>query len=61
MRNQNHKSRNPLKKMGAPSIPDSISKIDLNSLTSAAQRVGKIGQQIGDVAEATEKARKKHK
>ena len=61
MRNQNHKSRNPLKKMSAPSIPDSISKIDLDSLTSAAQRVGKIGQQIGDVAEATEKARKKHK
>jgi hypothetical protein len=47
--------------MSAPSIPDSIGKIDLDSLTLAAQRMGKIGQQIGDVAEATEKARKKHK
>ena len=61
MRSQNHKSRNPLKKMSAPSITDSIGKIDLDSLTSAAQRVGKVGQQIGDVAEAAEKARKKHK
>ena len=61
MRSQNHKSRNPLKKMSAPSITDSIGKIDLDSLTSAAQRVGKIGQQVGDVAEAAEKARKKHK
>ena len=59
MRSQNHKSRNPLKKMSAPSID--LSKIDLDSLTSAAQRVGKIGQQVGDVAEAAEKARKKHK
>ena len=59
LRSQNHKSRNPLKKMSAPSID--LSKIDLDSLTSAAQRVGKIGQQVGDVAEATEKARKKHK
>ena len=59
MRSQNHKSRNPLKKMSAPSID--LSKIDLDSLTSAAQRVGKIGQQVGDVAEAADKARKKHK
>jgi hypothetical protein len=64
MRGRN-KTRNPLKKMSAPSVPkgvsDSIKKIDLDSLTSAAQRVGKIGQQVGDVADAAEKARKKHK
>jgi hypothetical protein len=68
MRGRN-KTRNPLKKMNAPSVPkgvsDSIKKIDLSkidfdSLTSAAQRVGKIGQQVGDVADAAEKARKKH-
>jgi hypothetical protein len=59
LRGQNHKSRNPFKKMSAPSID--LSKIDLDSITSAAQRVGKIGQQVGDVAEAAEKARKKHK
>jgi hypothetical protein len=70
MRSQNHKSRNPLKKMSAPSMPKGVSesikkidlsKVDFDSLTSAAQRVGKIGQQVGDVADAAEKARKKHK
>jgi hypothetical protein len=59
-------SRNPLKKLSSPSMPKSLKKMDLGKLdletiTSAGQRVGKIGQQVGDVAEAAEKARKKSK
>jgi hypothetical protein len=38
-----------------------LSKVDIDALTSAAKRVGKIGQQVGEVAEAAEKTRKKHK
>jgi hypothetical protein len=70
MRSRNNKTRNPLKKMSAPSMPKGmtksikkmdLSKVDVDSLTSAAQRIGKIGQQVGDVAEAAEKTRKKNK
>jgi hypothetical protein len=64
MRERNHKSRNPLKRIGGPSAAKAmsgVSKIDVDSLTTAAKRVGKIGQQVGDVAEAAEKTRKKNK
>ncbi|MGZ5312065.1 MAG: hypothetical protein ACXWZW_10570 [Solirubrobacterales bacterium] len=57
-------SRNPLKKIGSPSIPSipkSVKKLDLDTVASTAKRVGKIGQQVGEVAEAAEKARKKSK
>jgi hypothetical protein len=69
MRGRN-KTRNPLKKMGAPSMPKGmskslnkvdLSKVDIDSLTSAGRRVGKIGQQVGAVAEAADWARKKSK
>jgi signal recognition particle GTPase len=60
MKNRNS-SRNPLKKIGTPSIPKSVKKFDLDTVSSTAKRVGKIGQQVGDVAEAAEKARKKSK
>lgn len=73
MRDRNKKG-NPLKKISAPSMPKGmtngisesikkidLSKIDIDALTSAAQRVGKIGQQVGEVAEAAEETRKKHK
>jgi hypothetical protein len=36
-----------------------LSKVDIDSLTSAAKRVGSIGQLFGDVAELAENARKK--
>ena len=64
------KTRNPLKKMSARSMPKGMSKslnkldpskVDVDSLTSAGRRVGKIGQQVGAVAEATDWARKKSK
>ena len=38
-----------------------LSKVDMDALTSAGRRVGKIGQQVGAVAEATDWARKKSK
>jgi hypothetical protein len=38
-----------------------LSKLDIDSLTSAGRRVGKIGQQVGAVAEAADWARKKSK
>jgi hypothetical protein len=69
MRGRN-KTRNPLKKMSAPSVPKGmsksldkvdLSKVDIDSLTSAGRRVGKIGQQVGAVAEAADWARKKSK
>lgn len=37
-----------------------LSKVDFDALTSAGRRVRAIGQQIGDVADATERTRKKH-
>ena len=38
-----------------------LSKIDLDSMTSAANRMRAIGEQVGDVADAADKTRKKHK
>jgi hypothetical protein len=69
MRDRN-KTRNPLKKMSAPSMPKGmskslnkvdLSKVDFDSLTSAGRRVGKIGQQVGVVADAADWARRKSK
>jgi hypothetical protein len=59
-----HKS--PMKRLRAPSMPKALksvdlSKIDLDSLTSAAHKVRAIGEQVGDVADAAEKTHKKHK
>jgi hypothetical protein len=38
-----------------------VRKLDLDTVSSTAKRVGKIGQQVGEVADAAEKARKKSK
>jgi hypothetical protein len=38
-----------------------LSKIDLDALTSAGRRVRSIGEQVGDVADAADKTRRKHK
>lgn len=61
-----NQQRKPLSKLHVPSLPKSVkkidlSKIDLDAITSAANRVRSIGEQVGDVADATEKTRKKHK
>jgi hypothetical protein len=59
-------SRRPVKRLRAVSLPKSVknidlSKLDLKAITSAARRVQSVGEQVGDVADATEKTRKKHK
>jgi hypothetical protein len=38
-----------------------LSKVDLNAVTTAARKVSSIGEQVGDVADAADKTRKKHK
>jgi hypothetical protein len=36
-------------------------KVDLDAITNAARTVRSIGEQVGDVADAADKTRKKHK
>jgi len=62
-RNQN---RRPIKRLNSVSLPKSLknidlSKVDLGSITEAARQVRAIGEQVGDVADAADKTRKKHK
>jgi hypothetical protein len=61
-----NQSRRPLKGLRSLSLPESLknvnlSKVDLDKVTSAARRVQSIGEQVGDVADAADKTRKKHK
>jgi hypothetical protein len=61
-----NQSRRPLKGLRSVSLPESLKnvdlgKIDLDKVTSAARRVQSIGEQVGDVADAADKTRKKHK
>lgn len=59
-------SRRPLKALRSVTLPKSLKnmdlgKVDLNTVTSAARRMQSIGEQVGDVADAADKTRKKHK
>ncbi len=54
------KSKNPLKRMGNLSMPKSASKLDLDTVKNAAERVSAYGQQASDIASAVEKTRKKN-
>jgi hypothetical protein len=59
-------SRRPVKKLRTRSLPKSIrsidlSKVDLQAITEMGRKVRAIGEQVGDVADAAEKTRKKHK
>lgn len=63
---RNNSSKNPLRGMKAPSLPKSLkgidlSKVDFDRLTDAAYRIRSIGEQVGEVADAAEKTRKKHR
>jgi hypothetical protein len=49
-------NRRPIKRLSSVSLP----KVDLDSLTSAARQVRSIGEQVGDLADAADKTRKKH-
>lgn len=59
-------SRRPLNALRSVSLPKSLknvdlSKVDLDSVMDAARQVHSIGEQVGDVVDAAEKTRKKHK
>jgi len=68
--NRRNSSKNPLRKMSAPSLPKALkeidlskvdlSKVDFDKITDAAHRVRSFGEQVGEVADAAEKTRKKH-
>jgi hypothetical protein len=49
-------NRRPINRLKSVSLP----KVDLDSLTSAARQVRSIGEQVGDLADAADKTRKKH-
>jgi hypothetical protein len=38
-----------------------LGKVDLESIMDAGKRVRALGEQVGDVVDAAEKTRKKHK
>jgi hypothetical protein len=64
--NRRNHSRNPLRRMKAPSLPKSLKgfdlgKVDLDKLTDAAHSFRSFGEQVGEVADAADKTRKKHK
>jgi hypothetical protein len=64
MLNRKNHSRNPLRRMKGPSLPESLKgfdlgKVDLDKLTDAAHRFQSFGEQVGAVADAAEKTRKK--
>jgi hypothetical protein len=59
-------NRRPIKRLTSVQLPKSVKnldlgKLDVDKLTKAARRVQSIGEQVGDVADAAEKTRKKHK
>ncbi|HMA26892.1 MAG TPA: hypothetical protein VKO62_04595 [Solirubrobacterales bacterium] len=61
-----NQNRRPLKRLSSVSLPKSLKnvdlgKVDLDSLTSVARQVQSIGEQVGDVVDAAEQTRKKHK
>lgn len=65
-RRDNRNSKNPLRRLRGAAIPKSVrnadfSKIDLDTVKKAAERVSAYGQQASDIAVAVEKTRKKNK
>jgi hypothetical protein len=61
-----NRSNNPLKRLRGVSMPKpatklDLSKLDLDTVKSAAERVSAYGQQASDIAAAVENTRKKNK
>ena len=59
-------NRRPVERLRFRALPKSfrnidLSKVDLDAVTDAARRIRSLGEQVGDVADAAEKTRKKHK
>ncbi len=58
--------RRPLNGLRSVSLPKSfknvdLGKVDLDAVMDAARQVRSLGEQVGDVVDAAEKTRKKHK
>jgi hypothetical protein len=58
-------NRRPIGKLKTRRLPQSLKnidlgKVDLDAIMDAAKRVRSLGEQVGDVADAAEKTRKKH-
>jgi hypothetical protein len=61
-----NESRRPIKSLRSVSLPKSfknidLGKVDLDAIADAGRKVRSIGEQVGDVVDAAEKTRKKHK
>jgi hypothetical protein len=59
-------ARRPLKGLPSVQLPKALknvdlSKVDVDAIMGAARQVRSIGEQVGDVVDAAEKTRKKHK
>jgi hypothetical protein len=59
-------NRRPVDKLKTAALPKALrnidlSKVDLDAITDAAKKVRSVGEQVGDLADAAEKTRKKHK
>jgi hypothetical protein len=54
------KSKNPIKRIRGASVPKAMTKLDLDAVKSAADKVSAYGQQASDIAAAVEKTRKKN-
>jgi hypothetical protein len=59
-------NKRPIGKLRTRALPKSLKnidlgKVDLEAITDAGRRIRSIGEQVGDVADAAEKTRKKHK
>jgi hypothetical protein len=54
------RSKGPIKRMRDASMPRSVTKLDLDTVKSAADRISAYGQQASDIAAAVEKTRKKN-
>jgi hypothetical protein len=48
--------RRPIKRLRSTQLP----KVDLDAITSAARKVRSFGEQVGEVADAADRTRKKH-
>jgi hypothetical protein len=54
------RSKGPIKRIRGASMPKAMTKLDLDAVKSAADRVSAYGQQASDIAAAVEKTRKKN-
>jgi len=66
LKSRNESSRRSIPSLKSVSLPKSLKnidlgKVDLEAITDAGKKVRSIGEQVGDVVDATERTRKKHK